>query len=387
MKDASFVQAYDKLIDGNMLSHEEEEQLLREIPFSACDEWLRNFYEIKLEKFEKEDHRKKEQKIDLLTNQYHLMNNADVMTQIALLHFNKRNYTKVYTITNMVMEQDPYHLPLLPIHLLTLLFMGKKTELFYHAHKLSEDGSFGTKTASLANFASACYYFACGQWKQAKKYFAKSSSLDGRFLPALLGIGHSLSNSNDTELALACYRSTSRHFPNSPFPLLYMAMEYLKTNELLFAEPLVMSSLQKKSCVEGWNEWGVILLKKGELAKSIEVFNQAVQMCPTGEYENDIDPSYEYILYNLATAHRKARQYRSAYDLYLRCMKLNGEEPSIYGALGLTCHLSGSLHEAIEWYHKALACTNDHVESFVATMLAKCLNQLSEQNLEYVFGH
>jgi anaphase-promoting complex subunit 6 len=387
MKDPSFIQAYDKLVDGFMTTEKEEEDLLKSIQFPECDQWLKSFYEVKLQKFEQKSQKQKEERINVLVTQYHLQDNADIMTQIATLHFNNREYEKVYQITKFVMEQDPYHLPLIPIHILTLLFLKKKTDLFYHAHKLAEDGSFGTRTAVLANFASACYYYACGRWDMARKYFAKSSSIDCKFLPALLGIGHSLSQANDPDLALASYRSTSRQFPNSPFPLLYMAMEHIKSNELHFAEPLIMSALEKRNCVEAWNEWGVILLKKGETEKSIGVLAQAISMCPTGEYENEIDPSFEYILYNLATAYRKARKFKIAYELYLRCMRLNGEETSIYTALGLTCHLTGELHEAIEWYHKGMARSKDGTgDNFVATMLAKCLNQISEQSFEYMFS-
>jgi anaphase-promoting complex subunit 6 len=366
-----------------MLREDQEEALLKQIRFSSQDEWIRNFYEVKLQRYEKETQKQKEEKITALQTNYYLHNNADVMTQYAQLHFSKQDYQKVYNITKIVMEQDPYHLPLLPIHLLTLLYLKKKTKLFYHAHKLAEEGSFGSKTACLANFASACYYFVCGRWELARKYFVKSSTMDGKFLPALLGVGHSLSNANDPELALSSYRSIVRIFNKSPFAYIYEAMECIKGNELHQAESLVKESMKLKDTMEAWNELGVIQMKRGQYDESIHSLSIALSMCPTGAYDNEVDPAYEYILFNLATAHRKARNYAEAYNFYLRCMRLHGEDPSVYAALGLTCHLQANLHDAIEWYHKSMACSGDG-DNFAATMLAKALTQLSEQSSDYL---
>ena len=53
-----------------------------------------------------------------------------------------------------------------------------------------------------------------------------------------------MSHQEESELALAMYRSASRLFQGSHLPLLFMGMEYLKTNNRALSAAFLAASLR-----------------------------------------------------------------------------------------------------------------------------------------------
>ena len=93
-------------------------------------------------------------------------------------------------------------------------------------------------------------------FENARRYFSKSTTIDHRFAPAWVGFGHAFAAQDESDQAMAAYRTASRLFPGSHIPWLGIGMEYLRTNHLHLAlqyikqaqeicpvEPLVLHEL------------------------------------------------------------------------------------------------------------------------------------------------
>lgn len=71
---------------------------------------------------------------------------------------------------------------------------------------------------------------------QARRFFHKSTTLNPYFAPAWLGYGHTFSAQDESDQALAAYRTASRFFCGCHLPTLCIGMEYAKTGNLTIAE-------------------------------------------------------------------------------------------------------------------------------------------------------
>ena len=96
-------------------------------------------------------------------------------------------------------------------------------------------------------------------FENARRYFSKSTTIDHRFAPAWVGFGHAFAAQDESDQAMAAYRTASRLFPGSHIPWLGIGMEYLRTNhlhlalqyirqaqEICPAEPLVLHELVRR---------------------------------------------------------------------------------------------------------------------------------------------
>lgn len=120
--------------------------------------------------------------------------------------------------------------------------------------------------SAVAWFAVGCYYYCIGRHKEAATFFSKAVALDPQCAPAWLGVGHAASitvravaglareccavhalsvscptrvscvSQNETDQAMAAYRTAARLFVGSHLPLLCMGMESFLTNSLPLAD-------------------------------------------------------------------------------------------------------------------------------------------------------
>jgi tetratricopeptide (TPR) repeat protein len=120
------------------------------------------------------------------------------------------------------------------------------------AHQLVEE----YPAAAVSWYAVGCYYHMISDFENARRYFSKATTIDHRFAPAWVGFGHAFAAQDESDQAMAAYRTASRLFPGSHIPWLGIGMEYLRTNHLHLAlqyirqaqeispvEPLVLHEL------------------------------------------------------------------------------------------------------------------------------------------------
>ena len=95
-----------------------------------------------------------------------------------------------------------------------------------------------------------------------KQSSSKSTSLDPNFAAAWIGFGNAFAAQDESDQAMASYRTTSRLCPGSHLPGLCIGMEYLRTNNLALAHQYVEQAAQM--CPTDplvHNELGAILFK------------------------------------------------------------------------------------------------------------------------------
>ena len=240
---------------------------------------------------------------------------------------------------------------------------GAQFSLTRHAHPLPQAVSW---------FAVGCYYQLVADFENARRYFSKATSLNHRFAPAWVGFGHAFAAQDESDQAMAAYRTASRLFPGSHVPWLGIGMEYLRTNHIDLALQYIKEAEQLRPDEPlVLHELGVLHFHKGEYSNAVRCFLQVAEGSPHHD-----DAAREPSVFNLGHAYRKLRDFDSAAKWYRVALSINPRLASTYSALGLTLHLRGDVHAAIELYHQALSLKPD--DTFTCEMLTEALKDLDE---------
>jgi len=178
------------------------------------------------------------------------------------------------------------------------------------------------------------YYFLIKKYPQARKYFQKANNLDKNFAASWIAFGHSFAAQDESEQAMAAYRSAARLFPGCHLANLFIGMEYLRMNNLQTAIDFFKQA--KEICPNDpliFNEIGVCFYKLKDYDQAQENLGIAMSFC-----KDTNSQTYESVLLNLAHCHRKNKEYESAVSLYEQCLSINSGQASTLAALGFTLH-------------------------------------------------
>jgi tetratricopeptide (TPR) repeat protein len=145
--------------------------------------------------------------------------------------------------------------------------------------------------------------------------------------------------SDETDQALASFRAAQRLAPAHNVPLLYMGMEYLRTNHLVLARHFLMAANKTSHggdplCL---HELGVADYQRKEFATAAVWFQRAL-MASGGKWEEGSSSSrsstnhdpvelcqdvfWEPTLFNLGQCYRKSRQFGEAKRCFEKCLSL-----------------------------------------------------------------
>jgi anaphase-promoting complex subunit 6 len=287
------------------------------------------------------------------------------------------------------------------VYIATLVALGHKRRLFGVAHDWVEASP---KTAR-AWFAVGSYYYACERYRVAQRHFCRATRLDPRCPEAWIAFGCSFAACDESDQALASFRAAQRLAPGDHSSLLYMGMEYLRTNHLALAQHFLTSAFKTSGgdplCL---HELGVLAFLKGEHDAAIQWYLRGLSACQQSlkstKAEDLIDACkdsyWEPTLFNLGQCYRKTRAFHLASRCFERCLALNPvscqqihilrctwliaclhfqlqNHPSIYAALAFTRHLTGDVDSAIDLYHQALSRKPD--DPFSSEMLNRALQE------------
>ncbi|KAL2620164.1 hypothetical protein R1flu_000369 [Riccia fluitans] len=380
-------EAFEHLIDNHMLSTEQESKLLASLKFEPEDKWLSLLYSCRANKYV--HGAKIEMKIAELEQEMDepltddesravcsLKDNTDVMTCKADLEYHRGDFQRCYESTTALLEKDPYHLRCMPLHLGAALELGRKNELFLRAHSLVQE----YPTKAISWFAVGCYYYCIRQYDHARRYFCKATAMENSFAPAWLGFGNAYAAQDESDQAMAAYRTAARLFAGCHLPNLCIGMEYLRTNNLNLAEQFLLQA--KTICPDDplvFNELGVMTYRNKEFKIAADWFDRALNLAP-----KPLTESWEPTVVNFAHTLRKLKMYAKAITEYEKALALYPRGASTYAALGFTYHLQGNSSLAIDYYHKALGLKPD--DSFTSEMLSvalqdECISQSSSGGL------
>lgn len=366
-------EAFEALVEKEMINETEERQLLSSLKIkSQNDPWLYQWYCARMLKY---DDRLGDanRRFGGLERDWNLADNEDLVAAKAKHFYCRRDTRAAYKLTRKLKERDPDFYNTQIVSALTLFDMKKKSDLFYLAHQLAD--SHPKRPESW--FAVGCYYLLIGKFAMAQTYFERTTSVDPHFAPGWIAYGNAFAAQDESDQAMAAYRTASRLYPGCHVPLLYIAMEYVRTNNKNMASQCLRQARQV--CTSDplvFNEMGVIRYKEGKYESAGQAFRHAIDLCKSKTV-------LESILVNLGHACRKLRQYERAVKCYERACAISPRNASTIVALGFAHHLQGHIDVAIETYHAALGINPTH--SFACVMLSRALrSSMSVSSIESI---
>ena len=243
------------------------------------------------------------------------------------------------------------------VYLSTLVALGLKRPLFQLAHEWVD----AQPQSARAWCAVGAYYMCCERYHVAQRHYCRATRLDPQCTEAWIGFGCAFAACDESDQALASFRAAQRLAPGEATSLLYMGMEYLRTNHLVLAQHFLMAAHKASGSGSGdplcSNELGVLALQQQDYDAAIGWFQRAIQaqaasvvVAATGSTtttrshhhnnnnnnnnnnsSNAIrdaidqcqDKYWEPTLFNLGQAYRKTRQFDQAIQCFERCISLN----------------------------------------------------------------
>ncbi|KAL7480690.1 hypothetical protein ACHAW6_006355 [Cyclotella cf. meneghiniana] len=206
---------------------------------------------------------------------HHLGKSSDVLSLAAIRSYASHNLQAALTYCSVIDTLDPFCRTAGYVYVATLVGLGLKRRLFQLAHRLVD----ADPKDALAWFAVGSYYHLCRRHDLSQRYFSRSTRLDPSSAECWIGFGCSFAACDESDQALASFRAAQNKYSGSHIPLLYMGMEYLRTNHLSLAGHFLSSS-QKTDPSDPLccNELGVWSFRRGDLEDAAFWFVNALRL-------------------------------------------------------------------------------------------------------------
>jgi len=211
-----------------------------------------------------------------LTSHPDLSSSSEILSLAAIHAYAKYDLPLTLSYCQLLEKADPYCQNAAYVHISALASLGYKRPLFQLAHRLVDS----SPKAAKSWYAVGSYYYACGRYDLAQRHFCRAARLDPRSSECWIAFGCSFAACDESDQALASYRAASRLNPGDHYPLLYMGMEYVRTNHLSLASHFLKSSWRISGNTDPLvrSEMGVLHYRKGEWEDAVACFVHAVRL-------------------------------------------------------------------------------------------------------------
>ncbi|KAJ8600756.1 hypothetical protein CTAYLR_006090 [Chrysophaeum taylorii] len=323
-----------------------------------------------------------DERFDALERIHGLGENNEVLCAKSEHAYYRHDCRAAHRLAKRVYASDPFDFACVPIYLASMVELGLSHELFYCAHELVK--AYPKRAQSW--FAVGCYYLLVGKNDAAQRYFHKSAKLEPRFAPAWIGFGNAFAAQDESEQAMAAYRSASRLFQGSHVPLMFIGMEYLRTNNLPLAKHFLKGA--KRLCASDpmvSNELGVVELRQSNYRDAEATFKSVLDLFDRLPHRAPLRLACESSVFNLAQVYRKMRDFPKAAHYFELALSLHPCDAAIRAALGATYHALGGeyVHRAVDCYHVALGMRPD--DTFCSEMLTRALKDVANVDVPNPF--
>ncbi|XP_028403874.1 cell division cycle protein 16 homolog [Dendronephthya gigantea] len=366
--DVHCYEAFDQLTSHHMLSPNEELEFYKSLPFEEqClpEEipLMKYLYEMKLQDSEKS--------VKLPTPCESVSSSLDVAVCMAEKQFSKCDFQLCYKMSSQIMQKDPLHSACLPLHISCMVELKKPNELFFLAHKLVDN----YPDQAVSWYAVGSYYFLISKYEAARRFLCKATTIDRNFGHAWIGFGHAFAIEGEHDQAMAAYFTASRLMPGAYQPLLYVGIEYNKTNNPKLAERFFNQALAiapDDPTIK--HELGQIAFQNGNYVKAEKCFKEALEKVQSLS-AGIILATWEPLVNNLGHVIRKQGRYEEALEYHQQALVLVPQNSDTLSAIGFIYSLLGNYEQAISYFHKALSLRKD--DTFSVQMLGQTLEQFS----------
>ena len=199
----------------------------------------------------------------------------DILSHAAIRSYALHDLSSALAYCTAIDAIDPFCRTAGYVHVATLVGLNLKRRLFHLAHRLVDTDP----KDSLAWFAVGSYYYACRRFDLAQRHFSRATRLDPSSAECWIGFGCSFAVCDESDQALASFRAAQNKYSGSSVPLLYMGMEYLRTNHLSLAGHFLNSAQRTDPCdMLCCNELGVWCYRQGNLEDAAFWFMKALRL-------------------------------------------------------------------------------------------------------------
>ena len=347
-------------IVGAQLTPNEETELFSSLVSNGCfsspyTSWLHPVYVSNLGKFDCstsiESKFEQVDKISAVQNGPTLEKDPDILISKAEACFYHRDSRGAYDLTKMIFELDPSdYVRASLVHIAAMVELGKSSELFYFAHRQVKE----YPKSALSWYAVGAYYYSAKKFDASRRYFNKATALDPNMMSAWIGSAHAHAMHDESDRAMAIYRTAAGLFPGSHIPVLGTAMEYLRTNNPAFAQQFCEQALNLCPVDPAvYNELGIVFYRLKKFEESTKYFKEALRRC-SGLSERVLSLALESVTFNLGHAQRRAGLITEAIETYKLALSRCPKSASGHASLGLAYHLHDDPQKAIDCYHISL---------------------------------
>ena len=400
--DLENIEAFDILINHQLLNTSEKQQLLNTLNFNQNNCWLNDYYKSKINdnifmtyksdveidlginkiineiNSENNSKCKRENNMeDINYNNISTINIMDVlyknndqslMLMEAEKMFMARDYTNTYKKLKKINEDDFYNLELIPMLCSSMIELNKIVDLYSLAYKLGNN----CNDKFIPWYAVGCYYYAIKKYEISRKYFLKCNQLNKNFPEGWVALGNSYAGEDESDQALNAYRTCLRLFPGCHYSNLYIGMEFVRTNNLKTALIAFQNALQlSQNDPLIYNEIGVVYYKQQIYEEAQNYFIKGIKMCS----EDDVSSAYQTLMINLGHTYRKLKKLKEALEVYMKLYYIDSKNVDVLNGIGFILSLIGKYNYALDYFHQANFIQSN--DSFSITMINKCINGIN----------
>ena len=399
--DLENIEAFDILINHQLLNTSEKQKLLYNLNFNENNYWLYDYYQSKINdnifmthksdvemdlsinkiineiNSENNSKYKRENNMEDINNYISNINIMDIlyknndqslMLMEAEKMFMARDYTNTYKKLKKINEEDFYNLELIPMLCSSMIELNKIVDLYSLAYKLGNN----CNDKFIPWYAVGCYYYAIKKYEISRKYFLKCNQLNKNFPEGWVALGNSYAGEDESDQALNAYRTCLRLFPGCHYSNLYIGMEFVRTNNLKTALIAFQNALQlSQNDPLIYNEIGVVYYKQHMYEKAQNYFIKGITMCS----ENDVSSAYQTLMINLGHTYRKIKKLKEALEIYMKLYYIDSKNVDVLNGIGFILSLIGKYNYALDYFHQANFIQSN--DSFSITMINKCINELN----------
>lgn len=128
-----------------------------------------------------------------------------------------------------------------------------------------------------AYFCIGGYYWCINKLELAQRFLRRAIKSNRNFADAWILLGHIYSTNEESEQALASYRTAIRLLPNHKLPLICLSKELLRNNNYWLAAHMLQSAIQlDPSDILILNEMSLIAVKMGNLPHAEQILRKAI---------------------------------------------------------------------------------------------------------------
>ncbi|XP_055327381.1 uncharacterized protein LOC129580747 [Paramacrobiotus metropolitanus] len=328
--------------------------------------------------------------------------NPDFLLTKAEYFLQRRDYAKAMEITHEIMRIKPLYRNCLLVHVAALVHFNKSSLLFDLSHRLVAMYPQDMMTW----YATAAYYYVCNHMELTRRYLAKAIGMDKSCGHVWLLYGHSFSREREHDQAMAAYFHAVDVMKGSFFPYMYIAREYVRTNNHVLAERFYGEAKQLAPDDPAvLHEIGILHIKKAdvilsknqtatanasalndskkEIMLAVENLLHALDVIKLDSTEQTtMDSGVEGILETLATAYMKLRKGEEALKYAILASHINSKNSGVLKIIGMAHYMLGHLQSAVEAFQRALAVNKD--DTLTKKMLGETVDILAEEGVAHL---